>query len=461
MIDLSGQIKPVDLAPKISRMWEVSAAKIKAMERDLDPADGAPVYTVNGRYTTRGWTDWTQGFQYGSALLQFDATGDAEFLKSGRENTVAYMAPHVTHFGVHDHGFNNVSTYGNLLRLLLEGRIDGGTWERNFYEMALKCSGAVQAERWTSIADGRGYVTSFNGAHSLFADTIRSMRSLGVGHLLGHELKGEQDKSVSLLFRSLDHMFTTAKYIVYYGEGRDGYDVRGRVAHEAIFNTNGGAYRCPSTQQGYSPFTTWTRALAWVVCGYAEELEFVQALPDSDLDSHGGRKEVESVLLKAARASADYYIEQAGTCGVPYWDTGAPGLEKIGDYLNIPADPFNDFEPVDSSAAAITAQGLLRLGRYEGEMGNDSASARYTAAGLKVMDTLLSEPYLSTDPNHHGLLLHGEYHWPNRWDHVPEGRKVASGESVMWGDYHLREASLYLQRLINKEPYLAFHRVTD
>ena len=33
------------------------------------------------------------------------------------------MAPHVTHVGVHDHGFNNVSTYGNLLRLMNEGCI--------------------------------------------------------------------------------------------------------------------------------------------------------------------------------------------------------------------------------------------------------------------------------------------------------------------------------------------------
>ena len=41
-----------------------------------------------------------------------------------------------------------------------------------------------------------------------------------------------------------------------------------------------------------------------------------------------------------------------------------PILYKLGDYLNKPADPFNDFEPVDSSAAAIAAQGLLRFGRY-------------------------------------------------------------------------------------------------
>ena len=46
-----------------------------------------------------------------------------QFLEIGRERTVDVMAPHVTHIGVHDHGFNNVSTYGNLLRLMNEGRI--------------------------------------------------------------------------------------------------------------------------------------------------------------------------------------------------------------------------------------------------------------------------------------------------------------------------------------------------
>ena len=35
------------------------------------------------------------------------------------------MAPHLTHVGVHDHGFNNVSTYGNLWRLAREGKYRG------------------------------------------------------------------------------------------------------------------------------------------------------------------------------------------------------------------------------------------------------------------------------------------------------------------------------------------------
>ena len=44
------------------------------------------------------------------------------------------------------------------------------------------------------------------------------------------------------------------------------------------------------------------------------------------------------------------------------WDTGAPNLHRLGDYLSKPANPSNQWEPVDSSAAVIAAQGLLRLG---------------------------------------------------------------------------------------------------
>ena len=136
---------------------------------------GSPVFTVAGKYSTRGWTEWTQGFQYGSAILQFDATGEKEFLEIGRKKTIEVMAPHVSHIGVHDHGFNNVSTYGNLLRLMKEEKIPFNEWEKNFYELALKISGAVQASRWTVIKNG-GFIHSFNGAHSLFVDTIRSCR---------------------------------------------------------------------------------------------------------------------------------------------------------------------------------------------------------------------------------------------------------------------------------------------
>jgi len=274
MLKIDSTLTPQKLLPKLHRLFELSADKILSIEKGWRPANGTPVFTVKGKYTSRGWTEWTQGFQYGSALLQFDATGDKRFLEIGRSKTIERMATHVSHVGVHDHGFNNISTYGNLWRLMREGRIPHNERENEFYELALKISGAIQAARWTPIADGSGYIYSFNGPHSLFIDTMRSLRSLAVAHQLGHVLMGEHDQKISLLDRLVDHAETTARFAIYYGEGRDAYDVRGRTAHESIFNVNDGHYRCPNSQQGYSPFSTWTRGLAWAILAFAEQLEF-------------------------------------------------------------------------------------------------------------------------------------------------------------------------------------------
>jgi len=441
---------PAELLPKITRLFELSAAKIHAIEHAWRPEDGAPVFTVEGKYRARGWTEWTQGFQFGSALLQFDATGDEEFLDLGRSRTLERMAPHLTHVGVHDHGFNNVSTYGNLWRLARERRFEASEWEVRYYEMALKVSGAIQARRWTKLPDG-GYIYSFNGAHSLFVDTLRSLRSLALAHVLGQRLMEEQDANVNLLDRLLDHARTTAQYSIYFGHGRDGLDVRGRTAHESLFNVASGTYRGPSTQQGYSPFSTWTRGLAWAMLGFTEQVEFLAALPGEAIDSSG--------LLEAARATCDYYIDDASSAdGIPFWDTGAPGLAAMPEWRDRPADPFNDREPLDSSAAAIAAQALLRLGRILTARGDETDASLYEQAGLRILDTLLDGggPYLSHEPSHQGLLLHSVYHWPNRWDHVPEGSAIPRGESSQWGDYHVREAALLLKRLAENQPYLAF-----
>ncbi len=451
------EITASDLQKKIEKFWELSAQKIVAIEKSFDPSQGAPVFTIEGKYTTRGWTEWTQGFQFGSAILQFEATDDRHFLEIGKTKTVELMAPHVSHFGVHDHGFNNISTYGNLLRLMNEGKIPQNEWERNFYQLALRISGAVQAKRWTELNDGYGYIYSFNGPHSLFADTIRSLRALAVSHLLGHSLMDENDRKISLLERLIKHARTTAKFSVYYGEGRDAYDVRGRVAHESIFNLNDGNYRCPNSQQGFSPFTTWTRGLAWIMCGYAEELQFLEHVDEQAFPAENGKNEVIKFMRQAAEATCDFYIENTPLDGIPYWDTGAPLLHKLGDYLNKPSDPYNDFEPVDSSAAAIAAQGLLRLGKYLSEKGENERGKKYWEAGLTVMDALLEEPYLSKETSHQGLILHSIYHRPNGWDHVPKNSKIPCGESSMWGDYHAREAALYLQRMIRGDAELKFY----
>jgi hypothetical protein len=442
------------LQPSLDRFWKLSGEKILLIEKNFDPKRGAPVFTVNGQYTTRGWTEWTQGFQYGSALLQFDATGEKTFLETGRKNTVEKMAPHLTHYGVHDHGFNNLSTYGNLWRLMAEGKIEHNQWEKDFYELAMKVSGSVQAMRWTPTKVG-GFIYSFNGPQSLFVDTIRSCRIVLLSYALGHVLQGENDEKINLLERAVKHLLSTADYSVFYGEGRDAYDIWGRTAHECLFNVNDGNYRAPNAQQGFSGFTTWTRGLAWAMCGFAEELEFIDTLSDETLRPIVSKDSLMKKMLKAATATADFYIDNTATDGIPYWDTGAPGLAHMGDYLNRTSEPYNDFEPVDSSAAAITAQGLVRLGNFLKKKG-DKRSDLYIRAGLTVAKTLFSDAYLSLNEKHEGLILHSVYHRPNGWDNIPKGRKIPCDESSMWGDYHARELALYLSKLLRDEPYYTF-----
>jgi unsaturated chondroitin disaccharide hydrolase len=189
--------------------------------------------------------------------------------------------------------------------------------------------------------------------------------------------------------------------------------------------------------------------------GYAEDLEFFQTLEGSQFKQAVGmtKQEVVKEYLRCATDTCDHYIDDISAAdGITYWDDGAPLLYRLGDWRAVPAEPANDFEPVDASASAIAAQALLRLGKYLGPR----RGARYWQAGLAVARTLMEEPYLSIKRNHQGLLLHSVYHWPNRWDYVPPGKKVAQGEASMWGDYHLLELALLIKRVREEGPYPTF-----
>ena len=54
------------------------------------------------------------------------------------------------------------------MRLMNEGRIPENAWERRFYELATKLSGAVQASRWSFTDGGGGYIYSLQWASVAF-----------------------------------------------------------------------------------------------------------------------------------------------------------------------------------------------------------------------------------------------------------------------------------------------------
>jgi hypothetical protein len=200
--------------------------------------------------------------------------------------------------------------------------------------------------------------------------------------------------------------------------------------------------------------------LAWALCGFAEELEFLRTVPEEEfagikVGECEGKDSFIERFQTTAEEVADFYIENTPADGIPYWDTGAPGLANMDGYLDRPADPYNDYEPVDSSAASIAAQGLVRLGKTLAENGDQAKGKHYLQAGLTVAASLFRDPYISTDSNHQGLILHSVYHRPNGWDYIPDGQMVPCGESSMWGDYHALELALLIQRL-SQEAYFCF-----
>ena len=92
MLQINRNLSPEGLKEKLERFWKLSGEKIRLIQIEYDSSNGSPVFTAEGKYTTRGWTEWTQGFQFGSSILQFDATGDPFFLDYGKENTLTAVA---------------------------------------------------------------------------------------------------------------------------------------------------------------------------------------------------------------------------------------------------------------------------------------------------------------------------------------------------------------------------------
>ena len=70
---------------------------------------------------------------------------------------------------------------------------------------------------------------------------------------------------------------------------------------------------------------------AWAMLGFAEQLEFFETLRTRN-SRLGGRAETVTMMRNAAEATCDFYIENTPPDGIPYWDTGAPGLAKLGDW---------------------------------------------------------------------------------------------------------------------------------
>ena len=284
------------------------------------------MYTVGGKFglDKKRWTHWCDGFYPGMMFVFAEGTDDNAWL----DRAVAYSTPleeRQYDRAVHDLGFLFFSTYLRWLDL-------GGPADR--INSVLNQAGRTMAMRF--MPKGQ-YLRSFVEPASLFIDI---MMNVGTIFRAGQQL-GDAD----LLAIANQHCLTTRRVLVR-GDGS--------TSHEALFDLETGECLRQSTHQGFRGDSCWSRGLAWSLYGFTR--------------TYGQTRTAE--YLAAAELNATYYLQNTPADGVTPWDYDAPE-----------AGPLSRTQ-VDTSAAAITASGLLDLADYTADPLRARAYREFALASL-------------------------------------------------------------------------------
>lgn len=271
----------------------------------------------------------------------------------------------------HDVGFLLQTSFGQGARLA--GRADDAA--------VVARAAAALASRWVPVV---GAIRSWDGPPGQVTVIVDSLMNLEL-------LFEAADAGGPARYRQLAraHALTVARW-----------NLRpdGSTFHVVRFDDSTGQPVWQGTVQGLADWSTWARGQSWAVHGFTTAY-------DETRDPR---------LLSAARRSAEFALDRLPADGVPWWDYAAPGTKR------------------DTSAAAVLASGLLDLARVEP---TPARRARFRAAGLRILRTLVGPRYLARGTAVRSLLRHGR--------HSPTYDDVG----VTYGDYYLLEAVARLQLL--------------
>lgn len=286
-----------------------------------------------GKSTFSNMQWWCSGFYPGSLWLIYEQTGDKEILAEA-EKKLKELEPMKHYKGNHDLGFMINCSFGNAFRLTRDAS----------YAKTLDTAAATLALRYRPNVHA---IQSWNKNKYFECPVI-------IDNMMNLELLcwvSSHTGDTSFVHIAKEHANTTMK-----NHFRPDYS----SYHVIDYDPTTGAVRAKKTWQGQSDASSWARGQAWGLYGYTMMYRFTK----------------DKAYLNQAEKIAHYILNDPSMPAdmIPYWDYDAP---------NIPD------EPRDASAAAITASGLLELGRYT----KGKTRKTFVNAAKKMLVSLSSDNY--------------------------------------------------------------------
>jgi unsaturated chondroitin disaccharide hydrolase len=353
------------------------------------PSSGYPISGGDsGTWTTAspssGGQGWASGFFPGELWLLYQATGSTQWLGKAQTWTtpLASQASSVTRVDPTDIGFIIGTSFGNAYRL---------TGDTSYKDVLLTAGGSLASLYNLKVSA----VQSWRFPQYHFPVIIDSMMTLGP--LQWGATNGGQSTWAGYAEK---HAQTVSKNLV---------RPNGSTFELADFDPTTGTLLSRGTFAGYSNSSTWARGEAWALYG------FVQAYEATD----------NPAFLKTAEGIANYFVSNLPKGrDIPYWDFNAPVMPTT---------------PVDTSAAAIAADGLFMLSTVAGTL-----RASYLMDAENILGAL--NGYLDKTTYGKSVLVDG---YP--------GGLTGKNTALIFSDYYFTEALLRLQDVLDGQPGWALY----